>query len=78
MVISSRCKTGPKEVLGEGKYGILYEVGNYNQLAKILERSLENLNLREEYEKIGYERVKEFDKERVLSEYSEFLKGLLK
>lgn len=78
MVISSQCKTGPKEVLGEGKYGILYEVGDYNNLAKILERALENLNLREEYEKIGYERVKEFDKEKILSEYSEFLKGLLK
>lgn len=78
MVISSQCKTGPKEVLGEGKYGVLYEVGNYSQLAKILERALENVNLREEYEKIGYERVKEFDKNIVLLEYSEFLKGLLK
>lgn len=33
-VISSNCPTGPKEILGGGKYGTLFKISNYNQLAK--------------------------------------------
>lgn len=32
-VISSRCKTGPKEILQDGKYGELFEVGNIDELS---------------------------------------------
>ena len=35
-VISSNCPTGPKEILGNGKYGSLFRLQNYKQLAKIL------------------------------------------
>ena len=77
MVISSECNTGPKEVLGAGKYGVLYEVGNYKNLAFILEEALKNEELRDRYAEKGYFRVKEFDKDKVLQEYSQFLKELL-
>lgn len=33
-VISSSCKTGPKEILINGKGGLLFKVGDYNQLSK--------------------------------------------
>lgn len=77
MVVSSECNTGPKEVLGAGKYGVLYEVGDYKNLAIILEEAFKNKELRAQYAEKGYFRVKEFDKEKVLKEYSEFLKELL-
>ena len=32
-VISSRCSTGPKEILLNGKGGLLFSVGNYRELA---------------------------------------------
>ena len=32
-VISSRCSTGPKEILLNGKGGLLFNVGNYKELA---------------------------------------------
>tara|TARA_B100001027_G_scaffold170545_1_gene122040 strand:+ start:282 stop:1394 length:1113 start_codon:yes stop_codon:yes gene_type:complete len=35
-VISSDCPTGPKEILGNGKYGSLFKLQDYKQLAKIL------------------------------------------
>jgi glycosyltransferase involved in cell wall biosynthesis len=45
-VISSNCKTGPKEILDEGKIGYLFEVGNSEQLAKLmLEAKPKNRNL---------------------------------
>lgn len=33
-IISSNCRTGPKEILLNGKGGLLFNVGNYKQLAK--------------------------------------------
>jgi glycosyltransferase involved in cell wall biosynthesis len=35
-IISSDCPTGPKEILGNGKYGSLFKVGDYKKLSKIL------------------------------------------
>jgi len=35
-VISSNCPTGPKEILGNGKYGSLFKLQDHKQLAKIL------------------------------------------
>ena len=34
MVISSNCRTGPKEILLNGKGGLLFEVGDYNNYIK--------------------------------------------
>jgi len=34
LIISSNCPTGPKEILCGGKGGLLFEVGNYNELSK--------------------------------------------
>ena len=40
LVISSNCKTGPKEILNNGKYGILFKVGDYKELSsKVIEYS---------------------------------------
>ena len=32
-IISSKCPTGPQEILLNGKGGLLFNVGNHNQLA---------------------------------------------
>ena len=33
-IISSNCHTGPKEILLNGKGGLLFKVGDYEELAK--------------------------------------------
>jgi len=35
-VISADCKSGPNEILDNGKYGYLFKVGDYNELAKLM------------------------------------------
>ena len=35
-VISTKCPTGPKEILSNGKYGYLFKVGDYKDLAKLI------------------------------------------
>jgi len=34
--IASKCKCGPCEILGDGKYGLLFDVGNFEQLSKCM------------------------------------------
>ena len=35
-IISSDCRTGPKEILLNGKGGLLFKVGDYNKLSKLI------------------------------------------
>lgn len=38
LVVSSDCPNGPREILGNGKYGLLFDVGNTARLAEILQQ----------------------------------------
>ena len=45
LIISTNCNTGPKEILQNGKGGILYKVGDYKKLSNILIKlNLKNTN----------------------------------
>ena len=44
IVISSNCPTGPSEILDNGKGGLLFKVGDYEQLSKKIIFSIENKN----------------------------------
>ena len=46
-VISSNCRTGPKEILLNGKGGDLFKVGDYKNLSKLII----NFNLRKKINK---------------------------
>lgn len=72
-VISSSCKTGPKEILCSGECGDLFEVGHVQELANKIIYVLNNDEYR--FQKIGKakERIKEFDKEVVLKEIQNLL-----
>ena len=35
-IISTNCPTGPSEILNNGKYGFLFEIGDYNNLANLI------------------------------------------
>ena len=70
LVISSNCKVGPSEILEYGKSGYLFNVGNFEQLAKILEKII--LKKDEETSRIINNMKKnliKFDKNVVLKEY---------
>ena len=65
MVISSDCPVGPREILENGKSGMLFPVGNKE---KLVEEILEVLNSKEIIKKYRTEskrRIKDFSKEKI-------------
>lgn len=75
-VISSRCPVGPKDILKDGKCGILFEVGNDEELADDIEKLLKDNKLKKEYENLIKERVKEFDSKNVIKEYEKLIEEI--
>lgn len=74
MIISSDCPTGPREILENGISGELYKVGDIKALSEKIEKYLSNPSLQENYLINSQRRIKQFEKEKVLKEYKEFLK----
>lgn len=76
-IIAADCPTGPREILSNGKGGILFKPKDYKSLAnKILEFS----NNKKKYKKkisYAYEQLKRFDSEIILSKYLTLIKKLL-
>ena len=68
-IISSNCKSGPREILKQGKLGRLFKIGDYKELAKLISKT-----------KIPYKkkpiRDKRFDFHSNLSEYKKLLLSL--
>ena len=73
-IISTDCPNGPKEILSNGKYGILVEVGNYKEIAKKLFLLLNDNKLRSKMIDEGYKRSIYFDLSKLNKNYKKVLK----
>ncbi|UOE93831.1 glycosyltransferase [Alkalihalobacillus sp. LMS39] len=69
-VVSTDCKSGPAEVLDHGKYGLLCEVGNVDELADKMEKVL-LLNKEEKQAVVekGIERAHHFEATTIVKQY---------
>jgi glycosyltransferase involved in cell wall biosynthesis len=77
-VIATDCLTGPKEILDNGKYGILVPPEDPEALARSLELVLENTELHEKYEKLASERATVFEVSEISKKYIETIKQVTK
>lgn len=68
MVISSDCPTGPREILENGKSGILFPVGDKNKLVEEILKVLNDENLVENYREKSKKRIEAFSKEKIKKE----------
>lgn len=73
LVISSNCPVGPIEILENGKSGILFNVGESEELAEKIEKVLNDKNLRNRYILSMKKRREDFKKENVLKEYEKLI-----
>lgn len=77
IIISSDCPTGPREILDNGKYGSLVEVGDYDSMAQeILELLQENSKKKEKYLSNIDKSIERFDKKNIIKQIERVLDSL--
>jgi glycosyltransferase involved in cell wall biosynthesis len=72
-VISTDCRSGPREILQNGKCGLLVPVGDEVALSKGIVTLLRDRALRENFSKAGKERAKDFSAGEVSTQYNNML-----
>ncbi len=72
-VISSDCKSGPREILKDGKYGLLYPVGDVKILVERIKYYLYSHIDREEIKSKHLERLEDFKIEKIMNQFKEVL-----
>jgi glycosyltransferase involved in cell wall biosynthesis len=77
-IISTNCKTGPKEILDDGKYGILTNVADSNDLAEKMIILAKSAETREAFSKKSIERIKIFEKKNFVENWITLIEDYLK
>ena len=65
-IISSDCKTGPREILNKQKYGKLFKIGDYDSLSRLIIKSKKK-------KRVIYFEDKRFNFEKNLQKYSNLI-----
>ena len=74
-VISSNCPTGPKEILDNGKGGMLFKVGNHIELSKKILIYKKKVRSSMKMKKYAFQRLSKFDYEKNLNLYYNLFKS---
>lgn len=72
-VISSDCKSGPKEILKDEKYGLLYSVGDIDTLIEKIRYYINQDIDKESLEKKNLKRIKDFSIDKIMSQFKKVL-----
>lgn len=75
-VVCTDSKVGPREILGDGKYGLLCKVQDAESMAEKLNLILTNDILYSNLQNDGHERYKDFSPEEVKKKLNVFIEGL--
>jgi glycosyltransferase involved in cell wall biosynthesis len=76
-IISTNCETGPKEILENGKYGILVKVANSSDLADKMISLAKEGQTRENLSKKSIKRVALFEKRNFIDNWINLIDGFL-
>ena len=68
-IISSNCSTGPKEILLNGKGGLLFKIGNYKELSKQIQFYTKNKKKCKNMLKFATNNLNRFDYNKNLEKY---------
>ena len=77
-VISTNCKSGPSEIIEDGKSGILVPVSDYQSLSKAIIKVLSDDSLRQKFSAEGLERVKHFSVQKNIRGYEKVFQELMR
>ncbi len=59
-VIAADCPTGPREILGDGRFGVLFQVGAVDELADAMPRVLGDAALQRRMKTCALARAEEY------------------
>lgn len=76
-VIASRCEWGPEEILDHGRYGLLYDPGDVDALARQLRTVLEEPTAAHRFVRAASGRAEEFSQDALLPEFERHVAALL-
>ncbi|MFX1375554.1 MAG: glycosyltransferase [Promethearchaeota archaeon] len=76
-IISTNCETGPKEILANGKYGILTKVADSSDLAEKMISLAKDKNSRESFSRKSIDRIVIFKKERFIQNWVNLINEIL-
>ncbi len=74
-IISSDCPTGPKEILLNGKGGLLFEVGNHEELEKKIIFYIQNKKKCSKMKDLSFKELVRFDYKKNLNKYFNLIKN---
>ena len=77
LILSTKCPTGPKEILENGKYGLFFKIRDHENLAKMIIYSYRNYNKLLSKVNSGYLSINRFDKKINLNKYLKVVKKVL-
>lgn len=72
-IIASNCKWGPAEILEDNKYGILYEVGDVNSLAREINKLTTDNTIYNYFRQTSYLKANEFCEDRIIELYYQLI-----
>lgn len=75
--VSTDCPSGPSEILGDGKYGILVDPGDFTALGHAIYDVLTTPELHSRYALKGNERISEFNIESMAEKYAGLLNEMV-
>lgn len=73
IVVSSDCVSGPREILGDDEYGLLFDVGDKGKLLKNIKLLLNDTKLKNRYEEKAKKRSYDFSVEKIVAQYKKVL-----
>ena len=72
-IISSNCKHGPTEILENGKYGDLFQVGDHRELTRKIKNFINNPQELIKKSNKFYKSLKRFNTKKIIIEYKKSL-----
>ena len=77
LIISTKCPTGPKEILSNGKGGIFFKINDYKDLALKIKYAIRNKKLMKKKVEFCYKNLHRYDYKKNLEEYHVLLKNMI-
>ena len=77
IIISTKCPTGPKEILLNGKAGLFFKMDDYKDLSRKIIYVYKNKQRFKKMIKVGYDNLHRFDRDKNLNKYHQTVLRLL-